>query len=153
MRLSTVLLSVAATCAVVVPLQAVAQTAPAAPVSPVAPTDDSAQALLQVEVSGQARRHKLDAYESKKVAGTYAMSNGWTMHVVPHTNQVFVSINDGAPIVLIAQSADKFASADGNIATVFNQGPWQDDVVMSYVPAGQLASARVVIGSGALAAK
>jgi len=147
MRLSTVLLSVAAACAVLVPLQAVAQTTPAAPV------DEARQALSQVQVSGQARRHKLDAYESKKVAGTYAMSNGWTMHVVPRKTQVLVSINDGAPIALIAQSADKFASADGNIATVFNQGAWGDDVVMSYVPDGQLASARVVIGSGALAAR
>lgn len=147
MRLSTLLLSVAAACAVVVPLQAIAQATPAVSV------DEAQQALSQVQVSGQARRHMLDAYEAKKVAGTYAMSNGWTMHVVPRKTQVFVSINDGAPVALIAQSADKFASADGNIATVFNQGPWQDDVVMSYVPDGQLASARVVIGSGALAAR
>lgn len=148
MRLSTVLLSVAAICAAVLPLQAIAQETSRAPVG-----NEAEQALLQVQVSGQARRHTLDAYESKKVAGTYAMSNGWTMHVVPRKTQVLVSVNDGAPVVLIAQSADKFASADGNIATVFNQGPWQDDVVMSYVPNGQLASARVVIGSGALAAR
>ena len=150
MRLSTVLLSVAAACAVLVPLQAIAQTIPTAPAAPV---DEAQQALSQVQVSGQARRHRLDAYEAKKVAGTYAMSNGWTMHVVPRKTQVLVSINEGAPVVLIAQSADKFASADGNIATVFNQGAWQDDVVMSYVPEGRLASARVVIGSGALAAR
>lgn len=151
MRLSTLLLSVAAACAVVVPLQAIAQEAPAAPDAPAA--DVASQALSQVQVSGQARRHRLDAYEAKKVAGTYAMSNGWTMHVVPRLRQVYISINDGAPIALIAQSADKFASADGNISTVFNQGSWQDEVVMSYVPDGKLASERVVISSAPIAAR
>lgn len=148
MRLSTLLLSAAAACAVVIPLQAIAQATPAATID-----SDAAQAPSQVQVSGQSRRHRLDAYEAKKVAGTYAMSNGWTLHVVPRKTQVFVSINDGKPIALIAQTADRFASADGNIATVFNQGSWEDEVVMSYVPTGALASERVVIGSGTLAAR
>ena len=133
MRLSTVLLSAAALCAIAVPLEASAQAAPAAPINA-----EAVDALSQVQVSGQARRHKLDAYEAKKVSGTYAMSNGWTIQVVPRRTQVFMSINDGAPIALIAQSADKFASADGTIAAVFNQGSWEDEVVMSYLPVGQL---------------
>jgi hypothetical protein len=146
MRSSTLLLSLAAVCAVVVPIEALAQQA--AP--PAAQSDES---LTQVQVSGQARRHRLDASEARAVAGTYAMSNGWTMHVVPHVNEVRVSINDGAPITLIAQTSSRFASADGNIDTVFNQGPWQEDVTMSYVPEGALSAQRVVIGSAPLAAK
>jgi hypothetical protein len=136
---------VAAACAVVIPIQAIAQTA-----APAAKIDgEAAEALAQVQVSGKARRHRLDADEAKKVAGTYAMSNGWTLRVTPRVRQIHIQINDGPPIPLIAQSGDKFASADGNIATVFNLGPWQEDVVMSYVPTGALASERLVIGSAA----
>lgn len=151
MRLSTLLLSLAAACAVVVPIAAAAQ---ALPVTRSAPVDEEAkEALSQVQVRGQTRRHRLDADEAKKVRGTYAMSNGWTIQITPRVNRVFISINQGAPIELLAQSADKFASADGNIATVFNLGPWQDDVVMSYVPDSRLSDQRVIIGSGALATR
>ncbi len=151
MRLSTLLLSVTAACAVIVPIAAAAQSLP---VTQAAPVDEEAkEALSQVQVRGQTRRHRLDADEAKKVRGTYAMSNGWTMQVTPRVNRVYISINEGTPIELLAQSADKFASADGNIATVFNLGPWEDDVVMSYVPDSRLSDERVIVGSGALAGR
>ena len=151
MRLSTLLLSLTAACAVFVPSAAAAQALPATKSAPV--DDEARDALSQVQVRGQTRRHRLDADEAKKVRGTYAMSNGWTIQVTPRVSRVFISINQGAPIELLAQSGDKFASADGSIATVFNLGPWQDEVVMSYVPDRRLSDQRVIIGSGALAAR
>lgn len=154
MRLSTLLFSLSASCAVLLPAAVSAQSLPAAPSVPAAAVDDDARAALsQVQVRGQTRRHRLDADEAKKVRGTYAMSNGWTLQVTPRARQIYIAINDGAPIELLAQSGDKFASADGNIATVFNLGPWGDDVVMSYVPDGRLSDERVVIGSSSLAAR
>lgn len=149
MRLSTLMLAVAAAAT----LPAVAQTAanPAVPAAPIA--DEAREALSQVQVRGQNARHRLDADEARKVRGTYALSNGWTMQVVPRSTRVFISINDSIPIELLAQSANKFASADGNIATVFNLGPWEEDVVMSYVPDSRLSDERVVVGTGALAAR
>lgn len=151
MRLSTLLLSLTAACAVVIPIAAAAQALPATQSAPV--DEEAKEALSQVQVRGQTRRHRLDADEAKKVRGTYAMSNGWILHVTPRVNRVFIAINEGAPIELLAQSGDKFASADGNIATVFNLGPWEDDVVMSYVPDSRLSDQRVIVGSGALAAR
>lgn len=159
MRLSTLLLAVAAAATFPATLPAVAQTrampatsaTPAVPAAPIA--EEARAALSQVQVRGQNARHRLDADESRKVRGTYALSNGWTMQVVPRSTRVFISINDGTPIELLAQSANKFASADGNIATVFNLGPWEEDVVMSYVPDSRLSDERVVVGTSALAAR
>lgn len=155
MRLSTLLLSLAAACAVAVPGAASAQQTQSSPTAVAAPhiDDEARDALSEVQVRGQTRHHRLDKYEARKVSGTYALSNGWIMRVIPRTGHVLVTINDGAPVQLFAQSPDKFASADGNIATVFNLGPWQDDVVMSYVPDSRLSDQRVVVGSGSLATR
>lgn len=156
MRLSTLLLAVAAVATLPATFPAVAQTqaVPANAANPAAPiADEAREALSQVQVRGQNRRHRLDADEARKVGGTYALSNGWTMQVVPRSTRVFISINEGKPVELLAQSANKFASADGNIATVFNLGPWEEDVVMSYVPDGRLSDERVVVGTSALAAR
>jgi hypothetical protein len=73
--------------------------------------------------------------------------------VIPRLRRVYMQVNDKEPIELFAQSADKFASADGNIATVFNLGMLGDDIVMSYVPDSRLSDQRVIIGSGALAGR
>jgi len=153
MRLSTLLLTAAA-CTVAVPAVATAQSTQSSQPAAAAPIDEEVkQALSEVQVRGQTRRHRLDADEARKIRGTYAMSNGWTVRVMPQVRRVFITVNDGAPIELLAQSADKFASADGNIATVFNLGPWEEDVVMSYVPDSRLSDQRVIIGSGSLAAR
>lgn len=152
MRLSTLLLSLTAACAVAVPLSASAQQTRSS--SAVAPIDQEArQALSEVQVRGQTRRHTLDPYEARQVAGAYALSNGWTMRVIPRSGYVLLSINEGRPTRMYAQSANKFASDDGNIAAVFNLGPWGDDVVMSYVPDSRLSDQRVVVGTAALAAR
>lgn len=156
MRLSTLLLAVAAVATLPATFPAVAQTqaTPASAANPATPiADEAREALSQVQVRGQNRRHRLDADEARKVGGTYALSNGWTMQVVPRSTHVFISINEGTPIELLAQSANKFASADGNIATVFNLGPSEEDVVMSYVPDGRLSDERVVVGTAALASR
>lgn len=154
MRPSTVLLVLAAACAVVVPAAVAAQAAQPPPATQAdAAATDAQQALSQVVVRGTPRHHRLDPSEAKQIGGTYAMSNGWTVHVTPRMRHVYLSINDGAPIEMFAQTADKFASADGNVATVFNLGPWQDDVIMSYVPDSRLSDVRVVVGSGSLVAR
>ena len=154
MRLSTLLLSLAAAGAAVSPVAASAQATRSSPAVQAAQIDDEVkQALSEVQVRGQTRTHRLDADEARKIRGTYALSNGWTMQVQPRARRVFITINEGTPIELLAQSADKFASADGNIATVFNLGPWEEDVVMSYVPDGRLSDQRVIVGSGTLASR
>jgi hypothetical protein len=153
MRLSTFLFALTAVVAATLPPVAIAQQTQSSPAA-TAPIDDEARAALsQVQVRGQARRHRLDNSEMRRVGGTYAMSNGWIMEVKPSPRNVLVTINDGAPIELLPQTADRFATADGNIATVFNLGPWQDDVVMSYVPDGRLSDERVVVGSEGLVAR
>lgn len=155
MRPMTLLFSLAAACAAAVP--AVAQQATALPAQQAVPAspigDEAKEALSQVQVRGQSRRYRLDPDEARQVRGTYALSNGWTMRVTSRLSHVNISINDGPDIELLAQSGDKFASADGKIATVFNLGPWQEDVVMSYVPDARLSDQRVIVGSGTLAAR
>jgi hypothetical protein len=47
---------------------------------------------------------------------------------------------------LIALSADRYVTADGNVAMEFNQGTFGDDMTMSYVPSSRLAE-RIVIRS------
>jgi hypothetical protein len=152
MRLSTLLFSAA--CAAAAPTLATAQATQSSQSAAASLVNDEIrQALSEVQVRGQTRRHALDADEARKVRGTYAMSNGWTVRVTPQVRRVFITINDDAPVELLAQSANKFASADGNIATMFNLGPWEEDVVMSYVPDSRLSDQRVIIGSGALVAR
>jgi len=153
MRLSTLLFALTAVVAATLPAVAIAQQTRSSPAA-TAPIDDEARAALaQVQVRGQARHHRLDMTEMRQVGGTYAMSNGWIMEVKPSPRHVMVSINDGAPIELLPQTADRFATADGNIATVFNLGPWQNDVVMSYVPDGRLSDERVVVGTEGLVSR
>jgi hypothetical protein len=151
MRLSTLLLSLAAAGAMAAPTLAMAQ----AGRTTAAPQIDEEvkQALAEVQVRGQPRHYRLEPSEIKQVSGTYAMSNGWTVRVVPRMRHVYMHINDKPPIELFPQSADKFASADGNIATVFNLGMLGDDIVMSYVPDSRLSDQRVIVGSGVLAAR
>ena len=146
MRLSTLLLSLAAAGAMAAPTLATAQAAPQI-------DEEVKQALAEVQVRGQPRHYRLEPSELKQVSGTYAMSNGWTVRVIPQMRRVYMQVNDKDPIELFAQSADKFASADGNIATVFNLGMMGDDIVMSYVPDSRLSDQRVIIGSGSLAAR
>ena len=146
MRLSTMLLSLGAAGAMAAPTLATAQAAPQI-------DEEVKQALAEVQVRGQPRHYRLEPSELKQVSGTYAMSNGWTVRVIPHMRRVYMQVNDKDPIELFAQSADKFASADGNIATVFNLGMMGDDIVMSYVPDSRLSDQRVIIGSGSLAAR
>ena len=153
MRLSTLLFSLTAVAAAAVPTIATAQQTRSSPAATSYVDDEARAALAQVQVRGQARHHRLDAEEMRRVGGTYAMSNGWMMNVKPGMRHLLVSINDGAPIELLAQTADRFASADGNIATVFNLGPSQEDVIMSYVPDGRLSSERVVVGTEGLVAR
>ena len=154
MRLSTLLFSLAAAGGAAVPTLATAQATQASPAASAPQIDEEVkQALAEVQVRGQPRRYRLEPSEVKQVIGTYAMSNGWTVRVIPRMRHVYMHINDKPPIELFPQSADKFASADGNIATVFNLGMLGDEIVMSYVPDSRLSDQRVIIGSGALAAR
>lgn len=154
MRLSTLLLSLATAGAVAVPSLAAAQASQPAQADQAQPIDEEVkQALAEVQVRGQPKRYRLEPYEVKQVTGTYAMSNGWTMRVTPRSRHVYLQIDDKPPIEIFPQSADKFASADGSIATVFNLGMTGDDVVMSYVPDSRYSDQRVIIGTGSLAAR
>lgn len=149
---ASILFCLSSLCAAAVPARAAGlpltpdfQTA-AAPPAARAPADEVQAAISEVQVRGPRRHYRLDKEDARTVSGTYALSNGWTLRVTPRMNRVYAQINDRPPVELLAQSPDKFATADGRIATVFKLGPWGDDMAMSYVPGADLAE-RITVRS------
>jgi hypothetical protein len=95
---------------------------------------------------------QLTEEESTKVSGTYAMSNGWRLKVEPASNKaIHAQIDRQRPIRLIAVTADKFVSPDGNVRMDFNRGDDRDEMLMSYIPNPALAQQYVVIATARLA--
>jgi hypothetical protein len=85
------------------------------------------------------------ADELEAVSGKYAMSNGWRLNVEPVSdNGVYARIDRQRPMRLIAVSADKFVSRDGNVAMEFHRGEGGDQMLMSYVPNPRVAQVIVV---------
>jgi hypothetical protein len=102
------------------------------------------ESISTVEVTAPPHAVHVSDQETRAVSGTYALSNGWRLHVRPGWNGVYARIDDQPPMRLIALSPDKYVTRDGNVAMEFNRGPDGDDMSMSYVPDAQLAE-RVVI--------
>jgi hypothetical protein len=99
-----------------------------------------------VHVTGPLRGVFVTPDQTDQVKGNYAMSNGWSLHVRPASRGLVAKIDDEPPMRLIAVSADRFVTADGNVAMEFNQGIFGDEMTMSYVPSSRVAD-RIVIRS------
>jgi nitrogen fixation protein len=82
--------------------------------------------------------------QTDQVKGNYAMSNGWRLHVRPAARGIVARIDDERPMRLIAVSADRYVTADGNVAMEFNGGDFGDDMTMSYVPSSRVADVIVI---------
>ena len=73
-------------------------------------------------------------HEQDRVSGAYALSNGWRLDIEPSRDGIEARIDKRRPIRLVALSADKFVSLDGNVSMEFNRGDYGTDMLMSYVP-------------------
>jgi hypothetical protein len=107
-------------------------------------TEDSS--VSTVHVTAPLRGVMVTPDQTDQIKGTYAMSNGWRMNVKSASRGIVAKIDDQPPMRLIALSADRYVTADGNVAMEFNQGTFGDDMTMSYVPSSRLAE-RIVIRS------
>jgi len=91
--------------------------------------------MSTVQVTAQPPAFQFWDYQAEEVSGAYKLSNGWRLNVEPARDGVLARIDKQRPIRLVALSADKFASRDGNVIVEFHQGGMRDDMTMSYVPA------------------
>lgn len=103
------------------------------------PSDTASTATVQVTAP-----HQLSDEEAARVAGRYAMSNGWRLQVEPTARGMVAQIDRKHPIRLMAISADEFVSRDGNVRMAFNLGEDGDGMLMSYVPDRRLAVRQVI---------
>lgn len=108
-----------------------------------------ASPVSTVQVTAPFKPVMLFADDADKVAGTYAMSNGWRLQVRPGSRHIDAKIDNQKPMRLLAVTPEKFVSRDGNVTMEFNQGSYGDDMTMSYVPDPRLA--QVVVLSSRMA--
>jgi hypothetical protein len=108
------------------------------------PASDT-ESISTVQVTAPVAEFHPWADELEAVSGKYAMSNGWRLHVEPVSdNGIYARIDRQRPMRLIAVSADKFVSRDGNVAMEFHRGEGGDQMLMSYVPNPRVAQVIVV---------
>lgn len=106
-------------------------------------TDNSA--VSTVQVTAPAPTFRIWDYQAEAVSGAYAMSNGWRLKVTPDRDGIIAQLDKQKPMRLIALSPDRFVSRDGNVSMTFNRGPYQEDMLMSYVPSSGLASEAIIM--------
>lgn len=94
----------------------------------------SASPSSTVQVTAPAPTYKLWPHEEERVTGAYALSNGWRLGIEPSRGGIEARIDKRRPIRLVALSADKFVSLDGNVEMEFNRGTHGTDMTMSYLP-------------------
>ena len=87
-----------------------------------------------VQVTAPAPSYDIWPHEQDRVSGAYALSNGWRLDIEPSRDGIEARIDKRRPIRLVAISADKFVSLDGNVSMEFNRGDYGTDMLMSYVP-------------------
>jgi hypothetical protein len=104
------------------------------------PSPDSAP-IATVQVTAP---FMLSDTEADAVSGRYALSNGWRLQVGQASTGIVAQIDRQRPIRLVAVSADKFVSRDGNVTMDFNRGQYGDEMLMTYVPNDRLAQRLVV---------
>ncbi len=100
--------------------------------------------LSSVQVKAPAPGVLLRAEQGREITGSYAMSNGWYLKVRPARRFIDATIDNEKPMRLIAVSADKFVSGDGNVTMEFNLGDSGNEMMMRYVPDPRLATVIVV---------
>jgi hypothetical protein len=91
--------------------------------------------------------------ETETVSGQYAMSNGWRLKVEPASNGIVARIDRDRPIKLVALSADKFVSRDGNVTMDFNRGTYGDEMLMTYISNEPLAARYVITATARMASR
>jgi hypothetical protein len=108
------------------------------------PTTDT-ESISTVQVTAPPAQFHPWTDQLEAVSGKYAMSNGWRLKVEPASDKgIYASIDRQQPMRLIAVSADKYVSRDGNVAMEFNRGAGGDEMLMSYVPNPRVAQVIVV---------
>lgn len=93
--------------------------------------------------------YRLRNEQARQIAGTYEMSNGWSIDVRPDMRHVDVAIDRNRPLRLLAISPRKFVSGDGNVTMEFSRGNDDNDMTLRYVPG--LGMAEVVLTSASFA--
>jgi hypothetical protein len=111
------------------------------------PLADTDAPVSTVRVTAPLRGVFVTPDQTDQVKGTYAMSNGWRLNVRPAARGIVAKIDDERPMRLIAVSADRYVTADGNVAMEFNGGDFGDDMTMSYVPSSRVADVIVIRSS------
>jgi len=104
-----------------------------------------------VQVTAPAKAFQFWEYQAEEISGAYAMSNGWRMKVEPATDGIVATIDKQRPIRLVALSADRYTSRDGNVWMEFNRGAGGEDMLMSYVPDPRLAQVVTVTATATVA--
>ncbi|MBQ5950185.1 hypothetical protein [Massilia sp. ST3] len=94
----------------------------------------SATPSSTVQVTAPAPGYDIWPHEQERVTGAYALSNGWRLAVEPYRDGIEARIDKRRPIRLVAVSADRFVSHDGNVEMEFNRGTHGTDMLMSYIP-------------------
>jgi hypothetical protein len=97
-----------------------------------------------VRVTAPVRGVLVTPDQTDQIKGNYEMSNGWRLHVRPASRGIVAKIDNERPMRLIALSADRYVTADGNVAMEFNQGSFGDEMTMSYVPSSHVAGMIVI---------
>jgi hypothetical protein len=110
-----------------------------------------ASPVSTVHVTAPVRGVFVTPDQTDQIKGSYAMSNGWRLNVRPASRGIVAKIDDERPMRLIALSADRFVTADGNVAMDFNRGIFGDEMTMSYVPSSRVA--EVIVISSTVAAR
>jgi hypothetical protein len=100
-----------------------------------------AQSMSTVQVTAP---FQLSDAEAETVSGQYALSNGWRLKVGQASSGIVAQIDRQRPIRLVAITADKFVSRDGNVTMDFNRGQYGDEMLMTYVPDNPLAARYVI---------
>ena len=102
-----------------------------------------------VQVKPMDGPYRLRNEQARQIAGTYEMSNGWSVDVRPDMRHADVLIDRNRPLRLLAISPRKFVSGDGNVTMEFSRGNDENDMTLRYVPG--VGMAEVVFTSVSIA--
>jgi hypothetical protein len=104
----------------------------------------SEPSISTVQVSPPPGRVLVRSEEIDEVCGQYAMSNGWRLKVEPSWSGIDARIDRQRPIHLVAVSAEKYVSRDGNVVLQFDPKSDNGDMTMCYVPLDRTAGVVVL---------
>lgn len=116
------------------------------------PATDSTT-LPTVQVTAPPRTIHVSENEAAQISGAYQMSNGWRLKVTPARGGIVAAIDRERPMRLLAVSADKYVTRDGNVTMEFNRGADRDEMAMSYVPRSNLAAVVVLTTTTTVASR